>query len=75
MVMDMIEQKDIIEKFIKDIALRRGEIKEQFLKTWIACNVTDENLTADWLINNVELVERRDENVFVFSIRLKKASE
>lgn len=50
---------DTLNNQINEIMQKRNEIKEAYVKAWLACNVPDANLNADWLINNVVIVEHR----------------
>jgi hypothetical protein len=57
----LIDTSDITTKFLEDISSRREHIKEEFAKAWLATNVEDKNLNADFLINNIKLVEIRSD--------------
>ena len=63
-----------IGKIIHEISLKREQIKEDYIKAWLASTVPDEHLNVDWLIQNVELIERRsdDGKTISWSLELKK---
>lgn len=45
------------DEILREIALKRCGIQEEFAKAWLAAVVPDGNLTAEWLIRNVEMCE------------------
>lgn len=49
---------DVLQAQINEIMRKRDQIKNDYVKAWLAANVPDEHLNPDWLINNVRLVEQ-----------------
>lgn len=47
-----------IGRLLGDISVRRNEIKEHYIKTWLAANIPDDKLNLDWIINNLCLQEQ-----------------
>lgn len=50
--------EEIRKDFLSDIIRRREEIKQQWVKAWLAVHISDEHLNPEWLIKNVRLLER-----------------
>lgn len=49
---------DEIGKILREVTQRREEIKQEYIKAWLASAVPDKNLNIDWLIQHVHLVEK-----------------
>lgn len=49
---------ETIGNLLKDIQDRRNEIKEEYIRAWIAAVVPDENLNLDWIIKNLSIQEQ-----------------
>jgi hypothetical protein len=64
---------DEIGKVIQDVSARRTQIKEEFIKAWLAATIPDKHMNADWIIKNVELCETwtRDRMSVSWHLRLK----
>lgn len=69
----MDEIEDPIQKFLGTISERREQIKEEYAKAWLATLIPDHNLDRDWLIANVQLVERwsKDHTKVAWNLEMK----
>jgi hypothetical protein len=48
---------DQVGRILQAISLRRNEIKEEFIKAWLAEALPPDKLTAEYIVQNVEMVE------------------
>jgi hypothetical protein len=47
-----------ISDMVKSILSRRAEVKEEYIKAWLAVNIKDES-QMDYIINNCRIVEKQ----------------
>lgn len=63
---------ETVAELVRGISHRREQIKEDFIKTWLAVNVPDEHMTVEWIVNNVEVVETWTDDRTSVSWHLRK---
>lgn len=51
-----------LQEHLDEILRKRETIKNDYVKAWLAVNVPDEHLNADWVIKNVRLVENHTQS-------------
>lgn len=67
-----INRPQSMEDAVKAIVTNREQIREQFIRAFLATNVPDEKLNPAWLSENLELVERKDGEKLLFYVRLRE---
>jgi hypothetical protein len=62
---------DPVVSALMEISLKRAKIKEEWIKTWLAVNIPDEDLTPE-LFNSLELVEKHVGDEIKYWVQEKK---
>lgn len=65
---------DQISELIAEISTKRNLYKEEYIKAWFA-TIPEDNLNIDYIIQNVELVEKFDstKHQLTWYLRIKDA--
>lgn len=67
-----MQEYDIkIDTIIKEVNENRNKIIEDFLRVYLSINTSKELLYKDYIINNIELVQKTTSNEVVFYFRNK----
>lgn len=54
------EIDEIIKRVASELLSARNNLREQFIRTWISETVPIEHINVEYLVKNVELVERHN---------------